>query len=86
MGVHNKNLRIAVGLTLAAFILVFLAFVSPYWLVFDGQLQHPKFLNLGEYDLPFENSVFVAFVRRESTEATSKQKVGSFTVIHTHII
>lgn len=48
MGVHNKNLRTAVSLTVVAFILIFLAFVSPYWLVFDGKLQHPKFLNLGE--------------------------------------
>lgn len=48
MGVHNKNLRTAVSLTVVAFILIFLAFVSPYWLVFDGQLRHPKFLNLGK--------------------------------------
>lgn len=48
MGVHNKNLRTAVSLTVVAFILIFLAFVSPYWLVFDGKLKHPKFLNLGK--------------------------------------
>lgn len=51
MGVHNKNLRIAVGFTLVAFILIFIAFVSPYWLVFDGKLKNPKFLNLGKWNL-----------------------------------
>lgn len=48
MGVNNKNLRVAFGLTIAAFILIFLAFVAPYWLVFDGKLNNPKFLNLGK--------------------------------------
>lgn len=48
MGVYNKNLRTAFGLTIVAFILIFLAFVSPYWLVFDGKLNNPKFLNLGK--------------------------------------
>lgn len=49
MGAHNKNLRVAIGFTAFAFILIFLAFVAPYWLVFDGQLKNPKFLNLGEF-------------------------------------
>lgn len=50
MGFHNKNLRVAIGFTAFAFILIFLAFVAPYWLVFDGQLKNPKFLNLGEFN------------------------------------
>lgn len=49
MGAHNKNLRVAVCLTIIALILIFIAFVSPYWLVFDGKLKNPKFLNLGKY-------------------------------------
>lgn len=48
MGAHNKNLRVALCLTVIAFILCFIAFVSPYWLVFDGKLKNPKFLNLGK--------------------------------------
>ena len=48
MGVNNKNLRVAVGLTVACFILIFTAFVSPYWLKTDGKLKQPKFLNLGK--------------------------------------
>lgn len=48
MGAHNKNLRVAVGFTIIALIMVFIAFVSPYWLVFDGKLKNPKFLNLGK--------------------------------------
>lgn len=32
-----------------AFLLVFIAFVSPYWLENDGKLKDPKFLNIGEY-------------------------------------
>lgn len=48
MGTHNKNLRIAVSFTLIALILILIAFVSPYWLVFDGKLKNPKFLNLGK--------------------------------------
>lgn len=48
MGAHNKNLKIALGLQVVTFILIFLAFVLPYWLVADGKLSHPKFLNLGK--------------------------------------
>lgn len=48
MGAHNKNLRIALGLTAVSFVLIFLAFIFPYWLVFDGKLADPKFLNLGK--------------------------------------
>lgn len=48
MGAHNKNLRVAVIFTLIALILILIAFVSPYWLVFDGKLKNPKFLNLGK--------------------------------------
>lgn len=48
MGASNKNSRIAVGLTIFAFIFIFIAFVSPYWLKTDGKLEQPKFLNLGK--------------------------------------
>lgn len=44
----NKNVKIAISFTVVALILIFIAFVSPYWLVFDGKLKNPKFLNLGK--------------------------------------
>lgn len=56
MGAHNKNLRTALGLTAFAFILILLAFVSPYWLVFDGKMKNPKFLNLGTFNL-YESAI-----------------------------
>jgi hypothetical protein len=31
-----------------AFVFIFIAFVSPYWLETDGKLKDPKFLNIGE--------------------------------------
>lgn len=43
----NKNSRIALGFFGVSFILIFTSFVSPYWLVSDGQLENPKFRNLG---------------------------------------
>jgi hypothetical protein len=32
-----------------AFVFIFIAFVSPYWLETDGKLKDPKFLNIGEF-------------------------------------
>lgn len=32
-----------------AFLFIFIAFVSPYWLETDGKLKDPKFLNIGEF-------------------------------------
>lgn len=49
MGVHNKNLRIALGFQCVTFLLILLAFLLPYWLITDGKLHHPKFLNLGKW-------------------------------------
>lgn len=48
---HNKNLRVAFLFTLIALVLIFIAFISPYWLVFDGKLKNPKFLNLGKFKI-----------------------------------
>lgn len=45
----NKNSRIALGLFSVAFILIFISFATPYWLVSDGKLEHPKFLHLGKF-------------------------------------
>lgn len=44
----NKNSRIALGFFGVAFVLIFISFASPYWLVSDGKLEKPKFLNLGK--------------------------------------
>lgn len=44
----SKTSRIAIGLSIAGFLLVLTAFVSPYWLTHDGELKNPKFLNLGK--------------------------------------
>lgn len=45
----NKNSRIALGFFAVAFVLIFISFATPYWLVSDGKLENPKFLNLGTY-------------------------------------
>ncbi|KAL5287823.1 hypothetical protein ACFFRR_008597 [Megaselia abdita] len=53
MGASNRNTRTAVILTSVAFFFVFLAFVTPYWLVFDGKLSanQQKFNNLGLWEV-----------------------------------
>jgi hypothetical protein len=48
MGARTKTAKYAVGFTFAAFVLILIAFSTPYWLQTDGQLRNPKFTNLGE--------------------------------------
>ncbi|XP_037946811.1 uncharacterized protein LOC119683895 [Teleopsis dalmanni] len=55
MGASNRNTRIAVGLSAFSFLLFFIAFVSPYWLVTDGTLRAPRFTNLGLWEVCFNN-------------------------------
>ena len=65
MGARNKNSRFAVGFTIAGFLLVLISFVSPYWLVYDGKLSNPKFLNLGESirnSLKIKLIIFIIFI------------------------
>ena len=48
MGARTKTSRWACGFTLVAFVLILIAFVSPYWLQTDGDLPGSKFQNLGK--------------------------------------
>ena len=48
MGASNKTGKFAVGFTAFAFVFILIAFCSPYWLVTDGELDKPKFINLGK--------------------------------------
>jgi len=41
------------GISTFSFILFLIAFVTPYWLVTDGQLQDPRFTNLGLWEVCF---------------------------------
>jgi hypothetical protein len=47
MGARTKTAKYAVGFTFGAFLLILIAFSTPYWLQHDGKLKHPKFTNLG---------------------------------------
>jgi len=49
MGRKSKTGIIATTFAVLAFLFVFIAFVSPYWLETDGKLKDPKFLNIGEF-------------------------------------
>ena len=49
MGARTKTAKYAVGFTFGAFILILIAFSTPYWLQTDGKLKNPKFTNLGIY-------------------------------------
>lgn len=55
MGASNKNTRIALGISTVSALFVTIAFFSPYWLVTDGELDNPKFLNLGLWEVCFNN-------------------------------
>lgn len=48
MGARTKTAKYAVGFTFGAFVLLIIAFSTPYWLQTDGQLRNPKFTNLGK--------------------------------------
>lgn len=45
----------AIGYSCFSFLCIFLAFVSPSWLVTDGTLKNPKFEKLGLWFICFEN-------------------------------
>jgi PMP-22/EMP/MP20/Claudin tight junction len=49
MGASTKTGKFAVGFTAVGFLLVLIAFASPYWLITDGKLPKPKFHNLGDF-------------------------------------
>lgn len=48
MGARTRTAKYAVGFTFGAFLFIVIAFSTPYWLVNDGVLRNPKFLNLGK--------------------------------------
>jgi hypothetical protein len=48
MGRKSRTGIVATVFAALAFLFVFIAFVSPYWLETDGKLKDPKFLNIGE--------------------------------------
>ncbi|XP_063223878.1 uncharacterized protein LOC134531835 [Bacillus rossius redtenbacheri] len=45
----------ATTFTVLAFVLIFIAFVTPYWLETDGQLERPKFIRIGLWQVCFRN-------------------------------
>lgn len=47
--------KTALGFATTAFLFIFIAFVTSSWLVTDGQLEDPKFENIGKY---CERSIF----------------------------
>lgn len=47
----TRNGKIAAGFTIVGFLLVLIAFTTPYWLVTDGKLDDPKIVRLGNYCL-----------------------------------
>jgi hypothetical protein len=49
MGRKSKTGLVATAFATLAFLFIFIAFVSPYWLETDGKLKDPKFLNIGEF-------------------------------------
>lgn len=55
MGAHNRNSRAAVIISVISFTLFLIAFVTPYWLVTDGQLKDPQFENLGLWEICLNN-------------------------------
>lgn len=44
----SRNGKIATGFAATAFLFVFIAFVTPSWLVSDGYLPHPKLEQIGK--------------------------------------
>lgn len=67
MGARTKTAKYAVGFTFGAFVLLVIAFSTPYWLQTDGKLKNPKFTNLGKLNfrvwLCFNNILFLLFFR-----------------------
>lgn len=53
MGARTRTAKYAVGFTFLAFVLILIAFSTPYWLQTDGVLKRPKFENLGEFGCGF---------------------------------
>jgi hypothetical protein len=49
MGRKSRTGLVATAFAALAFLFIFIAFVSPYWLETDGKLKDPKFLNIGEF-------------------------------------
>ena len=41
--------RVALGFAGVAFLFVFIAFITSSWLVTDGELEDPKFENIGNF-------------------------------------
>ncbi|KAL0281487.1 UNVERIFIED_CONTAM: hypothetical protein PYX00_002461 [Menopon gallinae] len=51
----SKNGKVATVCTAVAFLFVLIAFVSPNWLETDGELENPKFIKIGLWQVCFEN-------------------------------
>lgn len=50
----------AIGYSCFSFLCIFLAFVSPSWLVTDGTLKNPKFEKLGKANYTLFSSVYIS--------------------------
>nr|CAD7197498.1 unnamed protein product [Timema douglasi]CAD7259452.1 unnamed protein product [Timema shepardi]CAD7410807.1 unnamed protein product [Timema cristinae]CAD7574218.1 unnamed protein product [Timema californicum]CAD7597266.1 unnamed protein product [Timema genevievae] len=53
MGKSKTGLT-ATAFTILAFLFVFIAFVTPYWLETDGRLERPKFIRIGLWQVCFD--------------------------------
>ncbi|XP_034943476.1 uncharacterized protein kune [Chelonus insularis] len=51
----SKTGKTAVVSLVLAFIFVLIAFTTPYWLISDGKLENPQFLNIGLWLVCFNN-------------------------------
>lgn len=59
----SKTGLFALGFFVVASFFIILAFVSPYWLVTDGKLKNPKFIQIGKLSLKilFIKALFLIF-------------------------
>ncbi|KDR20697.1 uncharacterized protein LOC110828763 [Zootermopsis nevadensis] len=57
MGRKSRTGLVATAFAALAFVFIFIAFVSPYWLETDGKLKDPKFLNIGLWQVCFQGFV-----------------------------
>ncbi|XP_067014267.1 uncharacterized protein kune [Anabrus simplex] len=53
MGSKSKTGLTATYSTVLAFLFIFIAFVTPYWLETDGKLKDPKFIRIGLWQVCF---------------------------------
>ncbi|GLH05494.1 hypothetical protein R5R35_001529 [Gryllus longicercus] len=55
MGSKTKTGLAATYLTVLAFLLIFVAFVTPCWLETDGKIPNPKFIRIGLWEVCFND-------------------------------